>query len=48
MLPLALAALAPARLRVADEARAGAGLICALCAANAGVLLNAMLAVVSL
>ena len=48
VLPLALAALAPARLRVADEARASAGLICALCAANAGVLLNAMLAVVAL
>ena len=47
VLPLGLLCLAPRRIRVSDAARAESGLVCALCLANAGVLLNAMLAVVA-
>lgn len=47
VLPLGLLCLAPRRIRVSDTARAESGLVCALCLANAGVLLNAMLAVVA-
>ena len=48
VLPLLLAAVLPRRVRVADGKAAGAGLVCALCAVNAGVLLNTMLAVIAL
>ena len=48
VLPVLLAALTPRRLQAADGQRAGAGLICALCVVNAGVLLNVMLAVLAL
>lgn len=47
VLPLGLLCLAPRRVRIADAAHAEAGLVCALCLANAGVLLNTMLAVVA-
>ena len=47
VLPLGLLCLAPRRIRVSDAARAESGLVCALCLANAGVLLNAMLSVVA-
>ena len=46
-LPLALLAFGPRRIQVADGARAAAQLTAALCVANAGVLLNAMLAVIA-
>lgn len=47
VLPLGLLCLAPRYIRVSDTARAESGLVCALCLANAGVLLNAMLAIVA-
>ena len=47
VLPLGLLCLAPRSIRVSDTAHAESGLVCALCLANAGVLLNAMLAVVA-
>ena len=46
-LPLALLAFGPRRIQVTDGARAAAQLTAALCVANAGVLLNAMLAVIA-
>ena len=48
VLPAMLAALAPRSLQAADGQKAGAGLVCALCVVNAGVLLNTMLAVIAL
>lgn len=47
VLPLGLLCLVPRYIRVSDTARAESGLVCALCLANAGVLLNAMLAIVA-
>ncbi len=47
VLPLSLLCLAPHRIRVSDAGHAESSLVCALCLANAGVLLNAMLAVVA-
>ena len=47
VLPLGLLCLAPRTIRISDTARAESGLVCALCLANAGVLLNAMLAIVA-
>ena len=47
VLPLGLLCLAPRTIRISDTARAENGLVCALCLANAGVLLNAMLAIVA-
>lgn len=47
VLPLGLLCLVPRSIRVSDASRAGSFLVCALCLANAGVLLNAMLAVVA-
>lgn len=48
VLPAMLTALAPRSLQAADGQKAGAGLVCALCVVNAGVLLNTMLAVIAL
>ena len=48
VLPAMLAALAPRSLQAADGQKAGAGLVCALCVVNAGVLLNTMLAIIAL
>lgn len=48
VLPVLLAALMPRRLQAASARHAEAGLICALCVANAGVLLNTMLAIIAL
>ena len=48
VLPVILAAAAPRGLRVADGRQAEAGLVCAFCLVNAGVLLNTMLAVIAL
>ena len=48
VLPAMLTALAPRGLQAADGQKAGAGLVCALCVVNAGVLLNTMLAVIAL
>ena len=48
VLPVILAAVAPRGLRVADGRQAEAGLVCAFCLVNAGVLLNTMLAVIAL